>query len=280
MRTISAALEAHLALSVTTLATLWKVTRADAQVYGFTDHDEDLVLAGVTYKASTGYARSAIRATLGFTPDNLELSGALASSAIVASDVRAGIWDYAVVEVFYCNWADLTQGTGKLGKGKLGKIKDGRNGFVAELLGLASHLSQAIGRVYTPACNADLGDARCAISLVAFTKTGAITSVTSKRAFADSGRAEADGYFDGGKLTWLTGNNAGLKMEVKTFLHAGGAFALQLPMPFSVQVGDTYSAIHGCDKTPATCSGTFSNIVNFRGFPTVPGPRRIISGGL
>jgi uncharacterized phage protein (TIGR02218 family) len=280
MRTLSAALEAHLALSVTTLATLWKVTRADGLIYGFTDHDEDLVIAGVTYKASTGYARSAVRATLGFTPDNLELSGALASSAITAADIRAGLWDYAVVEIFYCNWADLTQGVGKLSKGKLGAIKDGRNGFVSELLGLSSHLGQAIGRVYSPACDANLGDARCTVSLAPFTKAGAVTAVTSKRAFADAARAEANGYFDGGKLTWLTGNNAGLKMEVKTFLLAGGAFTLQLPMPFAVQVGDTYSAIHGCDKTPATCIATFANIVNFRGFPNVPGPRRLVSGGL
>jgi uncharacterized phage protein (TIGR02218 family) len=280
MRTIGAALEAHLALSTTKLATLWKVTRADGLVYGFTDHDEDLVVSGVTYKAATGYARSAIRATLGLAPDNLELSGALASSAITAADIRAGIWDYAVVEIFACNWADLTMGTLKMGKGKLGAIKDGRNGFVAELLGLASHLGQAIGRLYTVACDADLGDARCGISLAAFTKTGAITSVTSRRAFADTSRAEADGYFDGGKFTWTSGNNSGLKMEVKTFLHAGGAFTLQLPMPFSVQVGDTYSAIHGCDKTQATCLATFNNVVNFRGFPSVPGPRRMATGGL
>jgi uncharacterized phage protein (TIGR02218 family) len=280
MRTLSAGLEAHLALSVTTLATLWKVTRADGLVYGFTDHDEDLVVAGVTYKASTGYARSAVRATLGFAPDNLELSGALASSAITAADIRAGLWDYAVVEIFYCNWADLTQGVGKLSKGKLGAIKDGRNGFLSELLGLSSHLGQAIGRVYSPACDANLGDARCTVNLAPFTKAGAVTAVTSKRAFADAARGEANGYFDGGKLTWLTGNNAGLKMEVKTFLLAGGAFTLQLPMPFAVQVGDTYSAIHGCDKTPATCIATFANIVNFRGFPNVPGPRRLISGGL
>lgn len=280
MRTISAGLAAHLALETTTLATLWKVTRTDSAVYGFTDHDQDLVVSGVTYAAATGYTRSAVRATLGLAPDNLELAGAFASSAIAVADVRAGLWDYAVVEMFLCNWADLTQGVLRLSKGKLGQVKNGRSGFVTELLGLSHHLTQPIGRLYTVACDADLGDTRCGVNLAPFTVTGTISGVTSRRAFADSGRAEADGYFDFGKLTWLTGANAGLSMEVKTYLLAGGAFTLQLPMPYTVAIGDTYRAIKGCDKTALVCAGTFSNLVNFRGFPTVPGPRRVISGGL
>jgi uncharacterized phage protein (TIGR02218 family) len=129
-----------------------------------------------------------------------------------------------------------------------------------------------------PACDADLGDARCGVTLASFTVTGTITGVTSKRAFADSGRAEADGYFDGGLITWTTGNNAGLAMEVKTFLNAGGAIALQLPMPFTVQVGDEYSMSAGCDKAQATCIATFANGVNFQGFPHLPGLHRLVSG--
>jgi uncharacterized phage protein (TIGR02218 family) len=280
-QTLGAALEAHHRAERHDDSRRSGKSRAPTrQIYGFTDHDEDLVVSGLTYHAATGYQRSAIRASSGFENDNLELIGALASSAITAADVRACLWDYAVVEVFFCNWADLTQGVGKMHKGKLGPIKTGRNSFTAQLMGLASHLDQAVGRLYGASCDADLGDARCGISLAPFTKSGAVTSITSRRVFADSSRAEADGYFNGGKLTWLTGNNAGLKMEVKTFLNAGGAIALQLPMPYAVQVGDTYSATHGCDKSAATCTGTFANIVNYRGFQFVAGPRRMISGGL
>ena len=47
MKTVSAGLEAHLALEATTLATCWKVTRTDGTVYGFTSHDKDLVVSGV-----------------------------------------------------------------------------------------------------------------------------------------------------------------------------------------------------------------------------------------
>lgn len=280
MRTASVALAAHLASETTSLATLWKVTRTDSVVFGFTDHDADITFDGVTYAAATGFARSAVRATLGLDPDNLELAGALASSAITVEDVRAGVWDYAGVETFVVNWADLTQGALQQSKGKLGEIRDGRNSFVTELLGLSTLLSQPVGRVYTPSCDADLGDARCTVNLAGFTVSGTVTGVTSKRAFADSARAEADGYFDGGKLTWTGGDNTGFVMEVKGFLNSGGAFALQLPMPYTIQVGDTYTAVAGCDKTLATCKDVFNNVVNFRGFPSIPGPRQVASGGL
>ena len=280
MRTISAGLEAHLAGEVTTLATLWKVTRVDGQVYGFTDHDQDLNVGGITYEAATGYTRSAVRASLGLAVDNLEVQGMLDSSAIAVDDIRGGLWDYAVVEVFLCNWADLAQGTLVLVKGKLGQIRDGRSRFVAELRGMGQHLAQPFGRLYTPACDADLGDARCGINLGPLTVTGTLTGVTSKRVFADTARTEADGYFDHGEITFTSGNNNGLSMEVKTHLLSGGALTLQLPMPFALQAGDAYSLTPGCDKSFATCVAKFANGVNFQGFPHLPGLDRLIGGGL
>jgi uncharacterized phage protein (TIGR02218 family) len=280
VRTISAGLEAHFAQECTTIATLWLVTRTDGQVFGFTDHDRNLEVDGVTYEAASGYTRSAVRAQLGLAVDNLELDGALDSDNITAADIRAGLWDYAAVRISLVNWADLSQGQARLKTGKLGDLRTMRNGFQAELRGLTQHLQQSAGRLYMPGCDANLGDARCGINLALFTITGTITGVTSPRVFADSGRAEADGYFDGGKITWTSGNNVGTSMEVKSYLLSGGAIALQLPMAYDVQVGDTYSMHAGCDKTFATCRDKFSNVINFQGFPHLPGMDRMINGGL
>lgn len=280
MRTISVALAAHLAGSTTSLATLWKVTRTDGQIFGFTDHDQDLSIGGVTYRSATGFTRSAVRATLGLSEDNVEFSGAIVSTAIKIADIRAGLWDYAVVEVFMVNWNDLTMGTLQMSKGKMGQIRDGRNSFVAEVMGLSGNLRQPVGRLYTAACDADLGDSRCTVNMAPFTFTGAITSVTSRRIFADSGRGEADDYFNAGKITWTSGENSGLSMEVKEFTNAGGGFVLQMPMPYQVQVGDTYSVKKGCLKTFAMCVADFANGENFRGFPHIPGNRQVLSGGI
>lgn len=275
MRTVSAGLEAHIAGEATTLATLWKVTRRDAAVYGFTDHDADLTVGGVTYESSTGYSRSAARALLGAGPTNLDVQGLLDSAALTREDLVAGLWDYAVVEMFLVNWANTAQGTLQLTKGKLGKVSVGRHRFSAELNGLSKHLDQTIGRVYTPACDDDLGGPRCQINLASFTVGGTVSSVTSRRVFGTA-LGQASGYFDGGMVTWLTGANAGLEMEVKTF--GSGAFALQLPMPYTIQAGDTFNVSAGCDKTFATCVSKFANGINYQGFPSVPGTDALISG--
>ena len=51
-------------LNCTTLATLWKVTRLDAEVFGFTDHDKNIVFGGVTYEARSGFTLRILRIRL------------------------------------------------------------------------------------------------------------------------------------------------------------------------------------------------------------------------
>ncbi len=63
-------------------------------------------------------------------------------------------------------------------------------------------------------------------------------------------------------------------MEVKEFLDT--EIALCLPMPNTVAVGHTFNIIAGCDKLKQTCLDKFNNIVNFRGFPDVPGTDKIM----
>jgi uncharacterized phage protein (TIGR02218 family) len=57
----------------------------------------------------------------------------------------------------------------------------------------------------------------------------------------------------------------------------GGQVDLQLEMPYPVAFGDTFEITEGCDKRIETCA-SFNNVVNFRGFPHLPGRDRLISG--
>jgi uncharacterized phage protein (TIGR02218 family) len=85
------------------------------------------------------------------------------------------------------------------------------------------------------------------------------------------------GYFDGGVMTFTSGANDGLSMEIKAYVP--GQFTLQLPMPYPVAVSDTYSASPGCDKSLATCRDRYDNVVHFRGFPYIPGIDKITQVG-
>ena len=129
--------------------------------------------------------------------------------------------------------------------------------------------------MYGRRCDADLGDTRCGVNLASVTQAGTVAVVTDRGNFTTAGLVGADGLFDGGLLTWTSGANAGRAMEVKRWTTADSRILLNLPMPSNVAAADGFSVYAGCDKNHTTCHTTFNNIVNFRGFPHIPGRDQI-----
>lgn len=275
MKNITGALAAHLASEVTTLASCWKLTRRDLAVMGFTDHDRDLAIDGISYKAATGFTPSAVENSASFSVDNLDMEGMLSAGSITEADILAGLYDFAEIEVFQVNYADPAQGVLRLRRGWLGEVGLRRQEFVAEVRGLTQKLSQTTGELFSPSCRASLGDARCKVAMEAHTVSGSITAVASSMRFTDAARTETAGLFTAGKVTFTSGASQGLSMEIKEY-GGGGEFTLALPMPYALLPGDSYSASKGCDKTLATCFSRFNNVVNFRGEPLVPGLDRML----
>jgi len=195
MKAASAALQTHLAGEVTTICTCWKATLKNGTVYGFTNHDVDLVFEGVTYQAAAGFTPSDIQSNSNLAVPGLDVEGLLSAESITEADLMAGLWDFAEVTIFLLNWADLTQGSVALARGKLGEVSLRRSRFVAELRGLAQAFSTQIGELYSPSCRASLGDTRCKVNLASYTFSGSVTSVTGRDAFADSARTEASQRF-------------------------------------------------------------------------------------
>jgi hypothetical protein len=188
VKSVSSALATHLGAGLTTLATCWRVERRDGALFGFTDHDADLVFEGVTYRARTGYQRSAIASRADLSVDDTELLGILDAAEIDAASLRAGIWDGAEVRIFLVNWTDLAQGALRLRRGRLGEVLARDDGtFRAELRGLAQALNVTVGELYTPECRADLGDARCRVPL-----RPALRANSTAYALGDFVRVETD----------------------------------------------------------------------------------------
>lgn len=274
MQVLSESLATHIAQEVTTLATCWKVMRKDGVVLGFTDHDMDIVMDDVLFKASTGMTPTAVTSSLGLSVDNMDIEGLLNDDAIREQDVIAGKYDHAKVEVFLVNYQDVAAGKLSLVTGWLGEVTMKGQQFVAEVRSLSQKLQQTIGEVYTPTCRATLGDDKCKKNLAAFTVTGAITAQHTNERFADSGREEDSGYFSYGTITFTSGNNEGFTTEIRDFTN--GTFTLFIPAPKTLQVGDTYEAVAGCDKRLDTCIARFNNALNFRGEPHVPGTDKML----
>jgi uncharacterized phage protein (TIGR02218 family) len=83
----------------------------------------------------------------------------------------------------------------------------------------------------------------------------------------------ASGWFTHGVLTWLSGANTGTKSAVKTDRPAGSVRRLMLwrSPGYAVATGDRFRMAAGCDKRADTCRAKFDNLLNFRGFPHIPG---------
>jgi hypothetical protein len=76
--------------------------------------------------------------------------------------------------------------------------------------------------------------------------------------------------FDGGALTWISGNNSGRTMEIKFYDGPTSKLSMWLGMYFPIQVGDRFMFYPGCDKRRDTCFFIYNNILNFRGEPDMP----------
>ncbi len=286
-KTISNDLKAHLALEVTTLASCWRIVRVDAQEFFFTDHDTDIVFDGDTYVSAKGALPSSLQQTGNLAVDNMEAMTFLDSTTVDEDDVRAGLFDYASVDVFIINYEDTSMGVLYLAQDwKCGNFRIDDNTITAEIRGKAQQLSQQVGDLYSPSCRATLGDTECTVDLDDSAETyihnGTVSSITDgKLKFTDSSVASGldDSIFRYGLIVWSTpgsgdsypGLNAGFSMEIKAFDDGTSEFTLFEAMTNTITVGDEFTAYHGCDKMLATCRDTFDNVENFRGEPYLPG---------
>jgi len=276
MKTITAGMSAHLQEELTTLAYLWKVTRTDGLVFGFTSHDKPITYQGITYEATSGFVPTAVSTSGGLQVDDVELEGMLSSNAITQQDVIAGRWDRAEVILYQVNYNDLTDGAVILRRGWTGEFKAGKTSFITELRGLNQRLNQVIGKNFSPTCRATFCDPKCTLDINNFKVTGTVTSVIDKRTFGDTARTEADNYFALGHVTFTSGANTGISREVKAY--ASDTITCELPFPYAITVGDAYELFRGCDKTVATCRDTYTNLINFRGEPYMPIADQLIEG--
>ena len=280
MKTLLPALEAHFASGNTTLSWCWRITRADGQVFGFTDHDRALTFDGTTFESEAGLIPSELRHGSDLSVDAQDAEGVLSSDRITETDILDGRWDNASIEVFRVNWQDVAQRV-LLRVGSIGEIRRGRVSFVAEMRSLAHILNQQVGRSYQSTCDAALGDGRCRVDLTgsAFRGSGAVSAVPRGRVFTTGDLTDfAARWFASGVVEWTSGANAGRRTEVLRHDVDGGiAIITLLAEPVrAIAPGDAFTITAGCDKRIETCAAKFDNVVNFRGFPDIPGPDSVI----
>lgn len=270
MRSIPPAMAASLASGVTTHARCWRLTRRDEATLGFTDHDADIAFDGVTYHAATGMTASAAESALGLAVTGLDVVGALDDAGLTEADLARGAYDGASVALTLVDWS-APENRLLLFSGALGEVAREGAAFSAELRSLTHALGQARGRLYQRACDADLGDARCGVDLGApqHRAEGVVAEVLGVRGFLSTALEGRGSIFARGRIVWNSGANAGAAGELRR--HAGAEAELAEAPAMEIAAGDGFAVTAGCDKSFPTCRHRFSNHLNFRGFPQMPG---------
>ncbi len=270
MRALPPGLLAALESGAAGLATAWIVTRADGLRLGFTDHDSDLRVEGVTCAAATGWTLGAAHTELGPAAGQAAATGALDSDVLTEADIARGLYDGAAVETWRVLWSDPTQAV-LIWRGTIARLVREGPGFTAEIEGPLALLERAVGRTYGRYCDATLGDGRCRadVSGPAFNGSGVVSAVGAGRRLTVAGLdAFAAGWFAGGLITWADGT------VTRVGAHTVGATGVVLTLAETAReaaAGAAFTVRAGCDKRFSTCGGKFANAANFQGFPDIPG---------
>jgi uncharacterized phage protein (TIGR02218 family) len=280
MRQLDSFTAARLSAAATTFVRCWVVTRRDGTVFGFTEHDRDLLLGSTLCKAASGVQGSELEARLGFAVGGADLSGALVSDVLSEADLLKGLWDDAQVEAWLVDWQEPAARL-LLETGSIGEIRRADSAFVAEMRAQAHRLDEELGRAYVPACSADLGDGRCGIDLddPAYKAQGTVAQIDAASTAFRAAVLDPfeDEWFAGGALIWLSGANSGQRLEVRSSRQGGLVLRAACVQP--IAMGDAFAVHAGCDKRFETCRIKFTNAVNFRGFPHIPSPEIVMTVG-
>ena len=286
---LTSLMQAHLAADYTTLCCCWRIDTTSGTALGFTNHTRPLVVDGLTYSPINSVDPSTVEQSLGTNVDNLEITSIIDSSMITEEDLLTGKYDYSRVTVFLTNWQDpASYGKKILQSGYIGEIKFQNGQFVAEARSLIQIGSQEVLRYYSPTCRVKrLGFDGCMVNLAsntASTDTGGPHPITqsfsvttgtagtgNRKQFNISGANAYDQFFQYGNVTFNSGQNNGLSMEIRSYVQSTGLVTLQENMPHDISAGDSITLVAGCDRLRTTCVNKFNNVVNFQGEPDVPG---------
>jgi hypothetical protein len=150
-------------LDMARLAWAWIVVRTDGARLGFTDHDRDLVVDGVTCKAGGGWSPGAADSAVGYAPGQASALGVLDDAGIGEADLAVGLYDGARVAALRVDWSAPWRVV-RLWTATIASVSREGDAFKATLAGPAADLERVAGRTFTRLCDARLGDGRCGIT--------------------------------------------------------------------------------------------------------------------
>lgn len=287
MRTISSALQTVLNTGGPfVVADLFTITLMNGTVLRWTTSNAPLTVSGNTFAVGPPIERDKAKWSMGLNVDQMGITILDDGSATINGQalVKAAwqnLFDFAKVEIdrfISDSWTDTAVGSVSWFVGYVGEISLTGKQIKLTVESPLAQLKAAFPRTYVlPSCANTFCDAVCTLSAASFTSAGTVGSGATASSFplTLSGGNLADGSFQQGSVTFTSGVNNGQVRSVKSYV--GGVITLVYPLYQIPASGDGVSALQGCLKTRAACTG-HSNIAHYRGFPYVPDPETQYAG--
>lgn len=277
------AIPASLLTEVASSSALWGeclvLEARDGARVGFTTLDRvqtiDLGLGGGDDTCDGGMSVSAVTLSAGLDASFAEVLGPL-GPVLTRAAVEGGRWTDA--SAWLVRVSPGLTGFVPILAGKVREARVEGLRWVIEIRNQADQLNQQLGREISAYCDAEFADDRC--KKVEPWVAGTVTGVTDALRFTiDVGGDYAHDWFNLGRVRFLTGALTGLASDlVFDWVRVDaltGAVTLFAPMPASPEIGAAVEIRRGCAKTRDACLA-YDNVVNFRGFPDVPGTDQVL----
>jgi uncharacterized phage protein (TIGR02218 family) len=264
----------------------------------FTSHQVPVINGGNIYQTGIVFARGPHKQAAGLAVQSLKLTMTPQADNAAGPVFVSGfpfltacaqrIFDGARVlwsKMFLDSYDDTSRAAVPWKQGRVNKTDVGR--FSAdltinddiEMLNVSAPIN-----VFQPGCTHTLFDTGCALQASAFTVAGAVIGSASTVLTVNTNLTQAGVWFRLGRISFTSGQNAGVVRFVKDY--GAGVFTLARPLPFAPAAGDLFTALPGCPKTVAACSNTnaavgppFNNLKHNKSEPFIPVPETLYDGG-
>lgn len=283
MKTISAGLATLFASgNAFLMADCYKIQLTNGTTLRYTNFDTDIIYSGQTWlKAAPVFKRTQTRIVIGLEVDTLQVTVSPSDNDVIGAQtwlqaVCSGVLDGALITLdrAFMDFDLNVAGTVNMFIGYVAQLSINRLNIEMTVNSPLDLLSIQMPRnLYQPGCQHVLFSSGCGANKATFTTSGTVSGSPTILSFT-SGIAGATGRYNLGALQFTSGALTGTKRSVKSW--AGGVMTLLNPLPLAPSIGDAFTVTAGCDHTQTTCQNTFSNIVNFKGFPYVPVPETAI----
>lgn len=124
-----------------------------------------------------------------------------------------------------------------------------------------------IRRTYQSTCPHVLYGLDCRVDKVGYKSTGSPIAVTSNTIQATVLAQNGNNYYDGGYVEYITPEGL---VEQRTILSQVSDTATLSASLIGLDTTMNFDVYTGCNRTLSVCDATFSNVVNYGGFPYVP----------